>query len=129
LQWLAWHGVESGVISGRNSPATEARAKQVGMRFVYQGYIEKIPVLEEIATKSGIPLAEMAYIGDDLTDLVVMRRVGVAFAPANAREEVKRGAHFVTTARGGSGAVREVAELLLEARGRWTDILKKYEAE
>lgn len=129
LQWLRWNGIDSGVISGRISPATEARAAQVGMRFVYQGYIEKIPILEEITAASGIPREAIAYVGDDLTDIVVMRRVGIAFAPANAREEVKRAAHHVTKARGGAGAIREVAELLLQAQGRWADILKKYEAE
>ncbi len=71
----------------------------------------------------------MAYAGDDLTDIVVMRRVGLAIAPANARPEVKRAAHLVTAAPGGFGAIREVAELLLRAQGRWADILKKYEVE
>lgn len=129
LQWLSWHGIQSGVISGRISPATEARARQVNMTYVYQGYIEKIPILNEIHDRSGIALEEMAYMGDDLTDVVVMKRVGLAFAPANARPEVKRAAHYVTQAAGGSGAVREVAEMLLDAQGRWADILKKYEAE
>ncbi len=129
LQWLSWHGIQSGVISGRISPATEARAQQVNMTYVYQGHIEKIPILEEIHDRSGIALTEMAYMGDDLTDVVVMKRVGLAFAPANARPEVKRAAHYVTQASGGAGAVREVAEMLLDAQGRWADILKKYEAE
>ena len=129
LQWLAWHGIATGVISGRMSPATEARARQVGMKYVYQGRIEKIPALEEIASVSGVALEAMAYMGDDLTDVVVMRRVGLALAPANAREEVKRAAHFVTAARGGAGAVREVAEMLLKSQGRWADILKKYEVK
>jgi 3-deoxy-D-manno-octulosonate 8-phosphate phosphatase (KDO 8-P phosphatase) len=129
LQWLSWHGIQTGVISGRVSPATEERARQVRMTYVYQGQIEKIPVLEEIFAKSGIPPVEMAYVGDDLTDVVVMRRVGLAIAPANARSEVKRAAHYVTTAAGGSGAVREVAELLLQAQGRWAELLKKYEVE
>jgi 3-deoxy-D-manno-octulosonate 8-phosphate phosphatase (KDO 8-P phosphatase) len=129
LQWLTWHGIETGVISGRVSPATEERARQVKMRYVYQGHIEKIPILEEIQVASGIPLAEMAYAGDDLTDIVVMRRVGFAIAPANARPEVQRAAHYVTRAPGGRGAIREAAELLLEAHGRWTDILKKYEVD
>jgi 3-deoxy-D-manno-octulosonate 8-phosphate phosphatase (KDO 8-P phosphatase) len=71
----------------------------------------------------------MAYIGDDLTDVVCMRRVGLGIATANARVEVKRAAHYVTAAAGGSGAVREVCELLLKAQNRWADILKKYEAE
>ncbi|HEX5432395.1 MAG TPA: HAD hydrolase family protein [Bryobacteraceae bacterium] len=129
LQWLTWHGIATGVISGRVSPATEERARQVKMSYVYQGHIEKIPILEEIQRASGIPLEEMAYAGDDLTDLVVMRRVGFAIATANARPEVKRAAHYITQARGGCGAVREIAELILQAHGRWTDILKKYEVE
>ena len=129
LQWLNWYGIQTGVISGRVSPATEERARQVKMTYVYQGHIEKIPILEEISAKSGIPLAETAYIGDDLTDVVVMRRVALAIAPANARPEVKRAAHMITAAAGGSGAVREVIEMLLQAQGKWAEILKKYEAE
>ncbi len=129
LQWLNWHGVETGVISGRVSPATEERARQVKMTYVYQGHIEKIPILEEISRKSGISFSYIAYMGDDLTDVVVMRRVGLAIAPANARAEVKRAAHHVTTAAGGSGAVREVIEILLQAQGKWADILRKYEVE
>src|SRR6266567_4219268 len=85
LQWLSWHGIETGVISGRVSPATVERARQVNMRYVYQGHIEKVPILEEIAKASGISLAEMAYAGDDLTDAPVIRRVGLAIATHNAR--------------------------------------------
>jgi len=129
LQWLSWHGIKTGVISGRVSPATTERARQVNMTYVYQGHIEKIPILEEIQKASGVAPEEIAYAGDDLTDIVVMRRVGLAIAPANAREEVKRAAHHVTQARGGSGAIREVAEMLLQAQGRWKDILSKYEVD
>jgi 3-deoxy-D-manno-octulosonate 8-phosphate phosphatase (KDO 8-P phosphatase) len=129
LQWLHWHGIQTGVISGRVSPATTERARQVGMSYIYQGHIEKIPILEEIRRTSGVASEEIAYAGDDLTDVVVMRRVGLAIAPANARDEVKRAAHHVTAAAGGRGAIREVAEMLLQAHGRWADILKKYEVE
>jgi 3-deoxy-D-manno-octulosonate 8-phosphate phosphatase (KDO 8-P phosphatase) len=129
LQWLCWHGIHTGVISGRVSPATEERARQVGMRYVYQGHIEKIPILEEIQVASGIALEEIAFAGDDLTDAVVLRRVGLAIATANARPELKRVAHFVTKASGGCGAVREICELLLQAHGRWVEILKKYGIE
>jgi len=127
LQWLSWNGIATGVISGRVSPATAERARQVSMRYVYQGHIEKVPILQEILAQSGISPDETAYAGDDLTDLVVMRRVGLSIATANARPEVKRAAHCVTTAPGGQGAVREIAEFLLQAQGRWSDILKKYE--
>ena len=77
LQWLSWYDIQTGVISGRVSPATEERARQVKMTYVYQGHIEKVPILEEIESKSGIPMAQMAYVGDDLTDVIVMRRVEI----------------------------------------------------
>ena len=99
LQWLSWKGIKTGVISGRLSPATEERARQ----------------------------CKMAYIGDDFTDIVIMRRVGLAVATANAREEVRRAAHYVTKAAGGEGAVREMVELLLKAQGKWQEILEHYE--
>lgn len=127
LQWLSWKGIKTGVISGRVSPATEARARQCNMTYVYQGHIEKIPILEEILRQAGVDGSQVAYIGDDLTDVVVMNRVGLGIAPANAREEVKRSAMMVTESRGGQGAVREVCELLLKAQGHWEDLLRKYE--
>jgi 3-deoxy-D-manno-octulosonate 8-phosphate phosphatase (KDO 8-P phosphatase) len=127
LQWLSWKGIKTGVISGRLSPATAERARQVKMAYVYQGHIEKIPILQEILADAKIDSSEVAYIGDDFTDVVIMRRVGLAIATANARAEVKAAAHYVTGAPGGEGAVREVVELLLKAQNRWSEILKHYE--
>ena len=127
LQWLRWKGIKTGVISGRLSPATAERARQVKMSYVYQGHIEKIPILEEILADAKIDRGEVAYIGDDFTDVVIMRRVGLAVATANARAEVKAAAHYVTQAPGGEGAVREVVELLLKAQNRWGEILRHYE--
>jgi 3-deoxy-D-manno-octulosonate 8-phosphate phosphatase (KDO 8-P phosphatase) len=129
LQWLSWYGVKTGVISGRVSPATEERARQTKMTYVYQGHIEKIPILEEIMKDAGVTKEEIAYAGDDLTDIVVMRRVGFAVAVANARAEVLRAAHYVTKAPGGSGAIREVVEFILRAQGKWPEIMKKYEVD
>ena len=129
LQWLSWKGIKTGLISGRVSPAAEERARQCKFTYVFQGHIEKIPVLEQILADAGLAREEVAYIGDDLTDIVVMRRVGFAIAAANARPEVKRCAHFVTQSEGGRGAVREVAEVILRAQGYWEDLLKKYEVE
>ena len=128
LQWLSWNRIKTGLISGRVSPATVERAKQTKFTYVYQGHIEKIPILEEILRDCGLTPGEVAYIGDDLTDLVVMRRVGLAIATANARPEVKRQAHYVTAQPGGSGAVREAIELILKAQGVWDTILRHYEA-
>lgn len=127
LRWLTWYGVRTGVISGRDSPATRERARQVGMTWVHQGHIEKIPLFEQIVQEAGVTPSEIAYVGDDLTDVVLFRRAGLSFATANARIEVKRSAHAITETRGGEGAVREVIELLLSAKGVWSELLKKYE--
>ncbi|HEV2202382.1 MAG TPA: HAD hydrolase family protein [Bryobacteraceae bacterium] len=129
LQWLVQRGVQTGLISGRVSQAVEIRARQLGMAYLYQGRLEKLPVLDEIAGRSGLPLTSIAYAGDDLPDLPIMRRVGLAFAPSNARAEVKKAAHYVTEASGGHGAVREMVELLMQAGGTWAEILKNYEAD
>jgi 3-deoxy-D-manno-octulosonate 8-phosphate phosphatase (KDO 8-P phosphatase) len=127
LRWLTWFNIETGVISGRNSPATVERARQVGMRWVFQGHIEKIPLLEQILSEAKVDPKQVAYIGDDFTDVVIMRRVGLSFATANARAEVKRSAMAVTDVPGGEGAVREVIELFMKAQGHWGVLLKKYE--
>ena len=126
LQWLRQAGIRGGVISGRVSAATEERARQAGLAYVYQGHVEKVPVLEKILADAGLEAGQAAYIGDDFTDVALLHRVGLGVATANARAEVKAEAHHVTAAPGGHGAVREVVELLLRAQGRWTDILARY---
>ena len=127
LQWCARLGIVTGLISGRVSPATVERATQCKFKYIYQGHTEKIPILEEILADAKVSPDEVAYIGDDLTDVVVMRRVGLAIATANARREVKSIAFHVTSVPGGSGAVREVIELILKAQGKWDEILRHYE--
>ena len=127
LQWCQWKGIRTGVISGRNSPATVERARQAKMNYVYQGHTEKIPIIDEILSDAKIAIEEVAYIGDDLTDVVVFHRVGFAVATANARVEVKREAHYVTTQPGGSGAVRDAIEIIMRAQGFWEEILAHYE--
>jgi len=126
LQWLNAKGIKAGLISGRVSPATVERARQTKIAYVYQGHTEKIPIFEEILRDAGLDAREVAYIGDDLTDLVVMRRVGLPVATANARPEVKQHARYVTLQPGGQGAVREVIELILKAQGLWEEIVRKY---
>lgn len=129
LQWMNHYGLPTGVISGRDSPATTERARQAKMKYVYQGHTEKIPILEEILADAKLSKEQVAYIGDDLTDVVIMHRVGFGVATANAREEVKREAHYVTKAPGGAGAVREVIELILQAKGLWAEVLARYEVK
>jgi 3-deoxy-D-manno-octulosonate 8-phosphate phosphatase (KDO 8-P phosphatase) len=93
------------------------------------GDTEKLPIFNEILAKSGFSPDAVAYLGDDLTDAILMRRVGLAVAVANAVPEVKAMAHYVTKACGGSGALREATEILLAATGRWDEILAHYEVE
>lgn len=128
LQWLHRAGIRTGVISGRDAESTRERARTSHMAYCYMGNTEKLPIFGEILADSGLAPDEIAYIGDDLTDAILMKRVGLAVAVANAVPEVKAMAHYVTVAAGGSGAVREASELILEAQGKWGEILRHYEA-
>lgn len=121
-------GLRTGVITGRDSAATTRRAKETGMEFVSQKQAIKLPAYEEILRQAGVSDAEVAYMGDDLPDLPVLARVGLAVAPANAVPEVKRVAHYVARRRGGEGAAREFIEAILRARGAWKDAIGKAEA-
>jgi 3-deoxy-D-manno-octulosonate 8-phosphate phosphatase (KDO 8-P phosphatase) len=127
LQWLHQKGIQTGIISGRTSPAVKLRAETAHMAFLYEGYLEKIPIIDEILLKSGLSPEEIAFVGDDVTDIVVMNRVGLGIAVANARPEVKKAAHFVTNSPGGNGGIRDAAELILKAKGLWPSIVAKYE--
>ena len=117
-------GIQTGVISGRVSKALDVRAAQVGMTEYHQGHIEKVPILDEIMKKSGLQLSEVAYAGDDLTDVPILRRVGPAFAPANARVEVKRSAHHITQGRRRCGCGARDGGDLPKARGFWDGLLR-----
>jgi 3-deoxy-D-manno-octulosonate 8-phosphate phosphatase (KDO 8-P phosphatase) len=114
-------GLRTGLITGRESTAVSQRARECEIEFVYQHRATKIGALEEILQLTGADTSEVAYVGDDLPDLPVLERVGLAVAVANAAPEVKRAAHFVTTRSGGEGAVREVIELIVKAQGKWAD--------
>jgi 3-deoxy-D-manno-octulosonate 8-phosphate phosphatase (KDO 8-P phosphatase) len=129
LQWLYRCGIQTGMISGRISEATELRGTTGHMAYVYMGKTEKLPLYEEIKAKSGFTDEQIAYLGDDLTDGILMKRAGLAVAVANAQPEVKRLAHYITGAAGGMGALREFAEIVLEAQGHWEGILRSYELE
>ena len=126
LQWAHRCGIKTGIISGRASPAVEERARTAKMRYLYQGDTRKMPLLEEILADSGLAAEQVSYIGDDITDLPIMRRVGLSAAPSDARPEVLAAAHFVAPGLGGNGAVRDVIELLLKAQNKWQEILDQY---
>ena len=119
-------GLISGIISGRTSSALQRRAQSLGVSFVWQGREDKRQAFADTLTQAGVSSEEVAFAGDDLTDLPLMRLSGLAVAVADAAAEVKAHAHYVTGAKGGKGAVREVVELILKAQGRWDDVVKSY---
>ena len=121
-------GLRMGVITGRESAALRHRMIEMSVEFVYQKQPHKIAAYEEILRKAGVKEDEVAYLGDDLPDLTVMKRVGLAAAVGDAAEEVKRAAHYVTAKNGGKGAARELIELILKSQGIWDQMIDKARA-
>ncbi len=121
-------GLRTGVITGRESAAMRRRASELNIEFVYEKQPQKIAAYEEILKKTGAQESEVAYLGDDLPDLTVMRRVGLAVAVGDAAVEVKYAAHYVTKAIGGKGAAREVVEVILKSKGIWQEMIDKARA-
>ena len=119
-------GLRTGIISGRTSAAVERRAADLGISYVRQGTWNKIVEFEELLTVAGVEEGEAAFIGDDVTDIPLMQRVGLAVAVRDATEETRAAAHYVTQLPGGFGAVREVTDLILKAQGRWAELMRKY---
>jgi 3-deoxy-D-manno-octulosonate 8-phosphate phosphatase (KDO 8-P phosphatase) len=112
-------GIRTGFITGRDSPANARRARESRMEFVIQGQPKKLESYKAILVRAGVTDEEVAYVGDDLPDLPILQRAGLAVAVGDAVVEVKRAAHYVTTVKGGEGAIREVVELILKAQGKW----------
>ncbi|MDR0734409.1 MAG: HAD hydrolase family protein [Elusimicrobiota bacterium] len=121
-------GIQTGIITGGNAPATAHRAHSLGMDFLYYNFLSKKPPLEHILLKTGLKAQQVAYIGDDLIDIPILLRAGLACAVKNAREEVKQICHYTTAAESGQGVFREVAELVLRAQGFWDEVLAKARA-
>jgi 3-deoxy-D-manno-octulosonate 8-phosphate phosphatase (KDO 8-P phosphatase) len=120
-------GLRSGIISGRTSKAVERRARELGIEFVRQGTWDKIKDYEEVLAEAAInDESEVAFIGDDVTDIPLMMRAGLAIAVADAVPETLKAAHYITKALGGFGAVREATEMILQAQGRWAELMQRY---
>jgi 3-deoxy-D-manno-octulosonate 8-phosphate phosphatase (KDO 8-P phosphatase) len=128
LVMLREQGIKVGWVSRRPSTATTRRAQELKIDFLEQHNSGKVAVVENLLTKTGLGWDEVSYMGDDVVDLGVMRRVGVAATVADAVDEAKAAAHYVTKANGGRGGVREVVELILKAQDRWKDVLTQYTA-
>jgi 3-deoxy-D-manno-octulosonate 8-phosphate phosphatase (KDO 8-P phosphatase) len=119
-------GLKVALISGRASEATKQRAEQLQIEYVFQDCHYKLPVFEKLLQQLGLSPDKVAYIGDDLTDLPVIRYAGFGVTVANAVDEVKQYADYLTTGSGGSGAVREVIEHILKNSDRWQELMKRY---
>jgi 3-deoxy-D-manno-octulosonate 8-phosphate phosphatase (KDO 8-P phosphatase) len=118
--------LRTGLISGRESETITRRAEELGIELVFQKIWNKLEVYERILADTALTHDEVAYIGDDLIDIPLLRRVGLAVAVADAVDEVKAVCHFITRRPGGQGAVREVIELILRAQGYWDTLLERY---
>ena len=121
-------GLRTGCITGRESPALLRRAREMKMEFIYMKQPVKTPAYEEILAKAGVPDSAVAFIGDDLPDIPLLRRAGLAVAVGDAVPEVKRAAHYTTQAHAGHGAIREAVELILKSKGVWEEMIDKARA-
>ncbi|MGJ0429483.1 3-deoxy-manno-octulosonate-8-phosphatase KdsC [Methylobacter sp.] len=126
IKLLRQTGVEVAVISGRKSNSVALRMKNLGIEYVYQGHENKIAAFDEIIDKLRITPDQAAHVGDDLLDLPIMTRVGLAIAVDDANFAVKQHADWCTTLPGGHGAVREVCDLIMQAQGRFEDVVNAY---
>lgn len=122
-------GMEVGIITGRVSEAVRRRADELGLDEVYQGHDQKLDVLNEILSNRPFEPRQLAYMGDDVLDVPVLRKVGLAFGPANVHPRVREHCDFVADKRGGSGAIREVVDYLLDLRDQTEAVYEPYEGE
>lgn len=118
-------GIRTGFITGRKSPAVSQRAQELNVEFVYLGQQTKMAAFDECLQKAGVLAEEVAYMGDDLPDMPVAKRAGLAVAVADAAKELKAVSHYITHSPGGKGTAREVVELILKAQGRWEEAIPK----
>ena len=123
IRWLIKSGIMVGIVTGRKSDALHHRCENLGIDLIFDGIKDKASALEKILDRTGIKSEEIAYMGDDIVDIPLMKRVGVSIAVADAHEVVIKTADMVTAAKGGAGAVREVCELMLKAHNRWEAVL------
>jgi 3-deoxy-D-manno-octulosonate 8-phosphate phosphatase (KDO 8-P phosphatase) len=121
-------GIRTGCITGRESPALLRRAHEMKMDYIYMKIPLKMPAYEEILAKAGVKDAEVAFVGDDLPDIPILKRVGLAVAVGDAVADVKKIAHYTTKALAGKGAIREAIELILKSKGIWDELIDKARA-
>jgi 3-deoxy-D-manno-octulosonate 8-phosphate phosphatase (KDO 8-P phosphatase) len=126
MVWAQRVGLKIGLLSARMSATTTERAAQLGITLVHQGVPSKIEAYDAIMTDLGLTDEDIAYMGDDIVDIAVLSRVGLAAAPADAVPEVRDRVHWVAPSPGGAGAARELLELILRAQNRWDAIVRSF---
>lgn len=126
IKLLQQSGIEVGIITSRRSLVVAQRMAYLGIKHVYQGAADKLPVFNELISKLKLEIKEVAYAGDDLPDLPLIRRAGLGIAVANARAIVKQHAAWITSIQGGEGAVREICELIMQAQGTLESAFQNY---
>ena len=119
-------GIKVGLVTGRTSKALYRRCRDLGIRYIYDGVQQKAELLDKIVAETGVGADNAAFIGDDLPDLPLMRRIGLSIAVADAHELVRHYSDWVTAAPGGRGAVREVCDAMLKARGDWEKLMEQF---
>jgi len=119
-------GIDVGIVTGRSSKALLHRCDNLGISLVFEEIRDKARVLEVISKEKGVRAADIAFVGDDLVDIPLMKKVGLSVAVSDAHEKVIEHADMVTAARGGAGAVREVCEAIMKAQGLWEKALKRF---
>ena len=126
IKMLLHNGIEAGIITGRTSQVVEHRVNNLGIKHVFQGCTEKLPVYQDLIDHLNLQPDETAFVGDDIVDLPIMLRVGLSIAVENAHALVKKESHWTTPSRGGHGAAREICEMLLFAQDLYQKELKRY---
>jgi 3-deoxy-D-manno-octulosonate 8-phosphate phosphatase (KDO 8-P phosphatase) len=126
MKMLQSTGVKIGVITGRTSQVVKLRMESLGVAYVFQGQLDKLPAYRQLRAELGLQASQIAYVGDDVVDLPIMCQVGLAIAVQDAHPLVKRHAHWETPNAGGRGAGRDVCELIMEAQGRLQPLLEGY---
>ncbi|MGI6092273.1 MAG: HAD hydrolase family protein [Veillonellaceae bacterium] len=119
-------GIKTAIITGRKTEIVKFRGAELKIGDIYQGSVNKVEAMHELAAKHKLAMDEICYVGDDLNDLAVLLQVGFACAPANAVSEVKERVHYIASHQGGQGAVREIIELILKAQGKWQQVIDAY---
>jgi 3-deoxy-D-manno-octulosonate 8-phosphate phosphatase (KDO 8-P phosphatase) len=122
-------GIEVGIITGRKSKAIEKRARELGISLIYQKISNKIEIYNKILRVKSLKDENVCYIGDDINDYPLLKRVGFSVLVADGTEEIRDKVDYITKKEGGKGAVREVCEIILKSKNRWEEFLKKYHFE